>query len=211
MNPEERYAYMDKISLLVVEDNPADALLIKEYLSENKSVDYAIRETEKLESALNLITQYDFDIVLLDLFLPDSSGLDSVRRIMTVAPDIPVIVLTGLQDEETAVQAVRFGAQDYLEKQILDPVLLHKAILYAIERKKILQEKEDLFHDFTKALQMIEKLEGILPICVSCKKIFDEDQTWLRIEEYIQQHSDAEVVQLVCPACLDEMEKNEQG
>jgi len=201
---------MNEIFVLVVEDNPADVLLIREYLSEQKGIGYDIKETGNLESAISLITHHDFDIILLDLFLPDSAGLDSVRRIMTIAPDIPVIVLTGLQDEEVAVQAVRFGAQDYLEKQFLTPALLHKSIIYAIERKRILQEKEDLFHDFTKALQMIEKLEGILPICVSCKKIFDEGETWIRIEEYIKQHSDVEVVQLVCPSCIQEMEKEQQ-
>lgn len=202
---------MDMLSVLIVEDNPADVLLIKEYLSERKDMDFDISEASTLDSAISLIMHHDFDVILLDLFLHDSAGLDTVRKVITTSPDIPVIVLTGLQDEEVAVQAVRFGAQDFLEKQLLTPVLLYKSIIYAIERKRILQEKEDLFHDFTKALQMIEKLEGILPICVSCKKILDEEQAWIRIEDYIKQHSDAEVVKLVCPSCMSELEREQQG
>ncbi|MDW7771670.1 MAG: response regulator [Desulfobulbaceae bacterium] len=202
---------MNRLSILIVEDNPADVLLIKEYLSERGDVDFDIQEASTLESAINLISQNELDIILLDLFLNDSAGLDTVRKVIAVSPDIPVIILTGLQDEETAIQAVRFGAQDYLEKQILAPVLLYKSIVYAIERKRILQEKEDLFHDFTKALHMIENLEGILPICVSCKKIRDKEQNWLRIEEYINRNSDAEVLKLVCPSCLNELEQDDQS
>ncbi|MDH3329488.1 MAG: response regulator [Desulfobulbaceae bacterium] len=200
---------MSELSVLIVEDNPADVLLIREYLSEKRDMEYDIKEARNLESAISLILQYDFDIILLDLFLPDSAGLETVRRVVTVSPDIPVLILTGLRDEEIAIQAVRYGAQDYLEKQILSPVLLYKSIIYAIERKRILHEKEDLFHDFTKALQVIENLEGILPICVSCRKIFDKEQAWLRIEDYVKQHSDADVVQLVCPSCMNELEQNQ--
>jgi len=201
---------MSELSVLIVEDNPADVLLIREYLSEKRDMEYDIKEARNLESAISLILQFDFDIILLDLFLPDSAGLETVRRVVTVSPDIPVLILTGLRDEEIAIQAVRYGAQDYLEKQILSPVLLYKSIIYAIERKRILHEKEDLFHDFTKALQVIENLEGILPICVSCRKIFDKEKAWLRIEDYVKQHSDAEVVQLVCPSCMNELEQNQQ-
>jgi CheY-like chemotaxis protein len=202
---------MDRLSVLIVEDNPADMMLIKEYLSERKDILFDIHEAGTLDSALKLLLHNDYDVILLDLFLHDSSGLDTVRRVITTSPDIPVIVLTGLQDEEVAVQAVRYGAQDYLEKQYLTSVLLNKSVIYAIERKRILQEKEDLFHDFNKALQLIERLEGILPICVSCKKILDEEKAWLRIEDYIRQHADGEVIKLVCPNCIDELEQDRNG
>ena len=194
---------MDKISILMVEDNPADILLIKEYLAERQRFPYDIMEAETLESALGLLAHYDFDVVLLDLSLPDSSGLDTVRRLMTKFPDIAVIVLTGLQDEDTALQSVRYGAQDYLEKQQLSPVMLSKSILYSIERKLAVQEKEELLNDLTLALEKIRSLEGILPICVSCKKILTDDQQWLQIEKYIADRSGSDAAQLVCPACRD--------
>lgn len=200
---------MDQLSVLIVEDNPGDVLLIREYLSDRQDARYDITEVDTLEAAIDLITNREFDVILLDLTLPDSMGLDTVRTVMTISPDTAVIVLTGLQDENTALQAVRYGAQDYLEKQFLAPAMLYKSIIYAIERKRAMQEKEDLLNDLTKALEKIETLEGILPVCVSCRKILDENQEWHSLEEYILHRSDAEVVQLVCPACMSELEQNE--
>lgn len=196
---------MDQISVLIVEDNPGDVLLIREYLSEKQDVLYDITEADTLESAIGLIGGNDFDVILLDLTLPDSMGLDTVRKVITASPDTAVIVLTGLQDENIALQAVRYGAQDYLEKQSLAPAMLYKSIIYAIERKRAMQEKEDLLNDLTRALEKIEALEGILPICVSCKRIMDANRRWVRIEDYISHRSGAEVVQLVCPDCMHEL------
>jgi CheY-like chemotaxis protein len=197
---------MGKINILIVEDNPADILLIKEYLSENRHIPYDLAEAETLESALSLLSHYNFDAVLLDLRLPDSAGLDTVRKIITPYPDTAVIVLSGLQDEELALKAVRFGAQDFLEKQHLSPASLSKSLLYSIERKKAMQEKEDLLYDLTLALKKIESLEGILPICLSCKKILNENNQWERIEDYIRIHSDAKTINLICPECKTNFE-----
>lgn len=198
---------MDKISILIVEDNPGDSLLIKEYLGERQSISAEIMEAETLESALGLLAHYDFDVVLLDLSLPDSSGLDTVRRLITKFPEVPVIVLTGLQDEEIALQAVRYGAQDYLEKQLLSANMLYRSIMYSIERMGALREKEELLNDLTLSLERIHSLEGMLPICISCKKIQDADQQWLRIEEYVANRSGGGATYLVCPACKSALEK----
>lgn len=193
---------MDNISILIVEDNPADSLLIKEYLAEGRRFSAEIMEAETLESALGLLVHYDFDVVLLDLSLPDSSGLDTVRRLITKFPELVVIVLTGLQDEEVALQSVRYGAQDYLEKQQLSANMLSKSIRYSIERKLALQEKEELLNDLTLSLERIQSLEGMLPICISCKKIHTADQQWLPIAEYVANHS-----LLVCPDCRNVLDK----
>ncbi|MHB8809230.1 MAG: response regulator [Desulfobulbaceae bacterium] len=193
---------MDNISILIVEDNPGDSLLIKEYLAEGQRFSAEIMEAETLESALGLLVHYDFDVVLLDLSLPDSSGLDTVRRLITKFPELAVIVLTGLQDEEVALQSVRYGAQDYLEKQQLSANMLSKSIRYSIERKLAMQEKEELLNDLTLSFERIQSLEGMLPICVSCKKIHTADRQWLPIEEYVANRS-----HLVCPDCRNVLEK----
>lgn len=196
----------ERLSILIVEDNLGDSLLIKEYLSEKQNAVSEIMEAGTVETALNLLAENYFDIVLLDLFLPDSSGLDTVRRVITNYPEIPVIVLSNLQDEDVALQSVRYGAQDFLEKQVLSPITLYKSIIYSIQRMIILQEKEDLLHDLTQALNQIESLEGILPICVNCKKILDKDQRWLNIKDYIKHQSVAEKIPLVCPACRHDLD-----
>lgn len=198
---------MSKISILIVEDNPADILLIKKYLSQNQQHTFDFLEVDSLNSALGLINHYDFDAVLLDLHLPDSSGLDTVRKIITTLPDTAVIVLSGLQDEETAIQTVRYGAQDYLEKRNLSPMSLSKSIQYAIERKKNMQDKEDLLYDLNLALQRVEQLENLLPLCIGCKKILGADDGWHSIHEFTGQVSTAKGSGLICPLCQADLEK----
>lgn len=198
---------MDTISILIVEDNPADVLIIQEYLSEKKGGKFRFAETASLLSALDMLLNNSYDVILLDLSLPDSSGLDTVRQIIGASAETPLVVLTGLQDEELALQAVRYGAQDYLEKQELNPTMLYKSIMYSIGRKKALMEKQELLSDLANALKRIESLEGILPICVNCKKILNENQQWLRLEEYVRDRADAAIIKMVCPACRHDLDQ----
>jgi two-component system, cell cycle sensor histidine kinase and response regulator CckA len=123
--------------ILLIEDNPGDALLIREMLSEVGS--YALKQADRLSSGLQLLQQNSFDVVLLDLGLPDSSGIETFRRVQKEKPEAPLIVLTGLTDEEIAVHAISLGAQDFLVKGKIDGELLARAIRYAIERKRAQQ------------------------------------------------------------------------
>jgi len=196
---------LKKISVLIVEDNPADALLIKEHLNDISGEYYATEEVETLAGALQKISHSDFDVILLDLSLPDSQGFDTVRTVVSKFPQSVIIVLTGLQDEQLALQAVRYGAQDYLEKNLISPALLHRSISYSIERKKAMQDKEDLLSDLSEALNRIEQLQGILPICASCKKIRNDGGNWEQIEVYIKNHSNADFTHSICPDCINKL------
>lgn len=202
---------MDKLSILIIEDNPADIVLIKEYLSEMRNFSYELKEAGTLQSALGLFSHYDFDVVLLDLSLPDSSGVETVRTLISKYPEVAVIVLTSLQDEEVALMSVRFGAQDYLEKQLLSPAMLYRSIIYSLERKRTVHEKEELFNDLSQVLKKIEMLESILPLCLNCKKILGENHQWLTIEEYVAQRSAADMVQPICPVCKKDLESDLHG
>lgn len=126
----------DPIRVLLVEDNPGDARLIRELLADAKNSRFDLEWVERLSKGLERLPQGGLDIVLLDLRLPDSSGIDTFVRIHCQAPSLPVIPLTGMDDEELAVTVVRAGAQDYLIKGEVDTNLLTSAIRYAIERKK---------------------------------------------------------------------------
>jgi len=192
---------MPQLTLLIVEDNPADRLLIKEYLAEEQWRTLDLQEAESLQAALDLLPHFDFDVILLDLQLPDSSGVETVRRIIGEVPETAVIVLTGLQDEDTALQSVRYGAQDYLEKRHLSPSTLSKSIRHSLERKKGLQDKEDLLHDLNHALKRIAQLESLLPLCIGCKKILGEDGQWHIIEEYVQEGLPGKTEERLCPSC----------
>lgn len=197
---------MNKISLLVVEDNPADAALVGEYLLGMTDCTYKLETVETLTEALSFLSKRNFDLVLLDLSLPDSSGIDTVRTVIGKHPRVAIIVLTGLQDNEVALQAVRFGAQDYLEKRQLSPGILQRSISYSLERKKILREKDNLLADLALALERIEMLQGMLPVCPSCRKIHAEDDRWYQAEEYFKSHGSAFAGQSVCPDCLQELQ-----
>ena len=137
------------ITGLLIEDNPGDARLIQEMLknpnrSANKTIDIQLDIVETLWDGLKKLDNKHYDVILLDLTLPDSQGLDTFETIQVKANQIPVIVLSGLDDKTVAIQAVHDGAQDYLVKGHVDEDLLMRAIGYAIERKQVEEEKNKI-------------------------------------------------------------------
>jgi DNA-binding response OmpR family regulator len=130
------------IHLLLIEDNPGDAGLIREMLAEAKGMRFELEWTETLSEGIGRLSLGGIDVVLLDLALTDSTGLETLRRLRAVSPRAPVVVvLSGLSDEEISFQAVQEGAQDYLIKGQVDSSLLIRSIRYALERG---QEQEAL-------------------------------------------------------------------
>jgi signal transduction histidine kinase len=124
------------IHILLIEDNSDDVVLLKRKLGDDRFNRFKFSVCETLRDGLLLLEQSRFDVILLDLSLPGSSGLETFTSVHSRATTIPIIVLTGLADEEMAILAVRLGAQDYLVKDHVDCYLLTRAIRYAIERKK---------------------------------------------------------------------------
>lgn len=125
------------MKILVVEDNPGDARLLREFLREAAPDAYDVRVASRLDEALAALASEPPDVVLLDLSLPDSSGIETVQATLERAPETPIVVLTGLADERMAIQAVQAGAQDYLMKGEIEGRLLVRAIRYAQERKRL--------------------------------------------------------------------------
>lgn len=122
--------------VLLVEDNPADARWFQEELRDSDPVWCSLSQINTLSGAVEMVRAGGIDAVLLDLTLPDAQGIETVSRMRTAAPGIPVVVLTGLNDEQAALQAVKEGAQDYLIKDHANGPLLARAVRYAIERKR---------------------------------------------------------------------------
>lgn len=121
-------------TVLVVEDNPGDARLVELYLLEDAASSFTVLKAALLGDALEILAAKPIDVVLLDLSLPDSFGVDTLTRLRAASPFVPVVVLTGTNDEELALKALRQGAQDYLVKGQGDGDLVRRAIFYAIER-----------------------------------------------------------------------------
>lgn len=123
------------LRILLVEDNPGDALLVAEMLSEAETDAFRVERADSLLAALDLLAERDFDVILLDLNLPDSNGMDTFSAMRSHAPETPVVLLTGNDDDALAIAAVEAGAQDYLVKDGLDEEVLAKALRYAVVRQ----------------------------------------------------------------------------
>lgn len=143
-----------------------------------------------------------YDCVLLDFRLPDGEGPDLLRQLRATEGECPPVILqTVLDHEATAVAALAAGAQDYLVKGRFDSVLLRRAIRYAIERDRLVKERNRLTHELQEMLGRVKTLEGILPVCAWCRRIKDEDGVWDALEGYLDRHSKAKVSHGMCPDC----------
>lgn len=126
--------------ILLVEDNPGDARLIEVLLADSGSTGLELVHAAALGEGIERLSAGSFEVILLDLSLPDAHGLDTVRRMREAATGRPIVVLTGLNDESVAVEAVRAGAQDYLVKGQFESGVLMRAIRYAVERQRMQNE-----------------------------------------------------------------------
>ncbi|MGD9101655.1 MAG: response regulator, partial [Anaerolineae bacterium] len=151
--------------VLLVEDNPGHAHLLREMLTRTAPSQFELTHVQRLGEALQCLDEAPFDLVLLDLSLPDSWGLETFAQARAQVSDVPIIVLSSLDDESLAAQAAREGAQDYLVKGQVDGPLLVRAMHYAVERSRaeaLIRAQRDL----GLALGAAAELDQILRMCV---------------------------------------------
>jgi diguanylate cyclase (GGDEF)-like protein/PAS domain S-box-containing protein len=152
------YQPPETIKVLLIEDNPGDARLVKEMLVEAGSNKFSLTHVGLIGEGVSLLRHENYHVILLDLFLPDGHGLDTIRQVCAVASGLPVVILTGLDDETIAIRAVQEGAEDYLVKGQMDNNLLARAIRYAIERKRAeerLRESEEKFRQLAENIREV--------------------------------------------------------
>jgi len=154
--------------ILLIEDNPGYVRLVQTMLAVPGQVEYQIECADRLSTGLEQLGKGEIDVVLLDLGLPDSQGLDTLNRVRVQAPAVPIVVMTGLDDETVAVQAMRQGAQDYLIKGEVDSKTLYRVTRYAVERKwaeEALRKSEEKYHSEQKEMQLqlvrVEKMSAL--------------------------------------------------
>jgi two-component system, cell cycle response regulator len=126
----------EPMRVLLVEDDPEDAELVREALGEVAGFAHSLTHAWRFAEALELLERQTFDVVLLDLWLPDASGFDTLAGVRGRSPGMAVVVLTGMDDESFSIDAVRHGAQDYLVKGRVDGPALARAIRDAVERRR---------------------------------------------------------------------------
>jgi len=188
MDPE------DHIKVFLIEDDADDANLIRRFLTVGQNIHIDVERADRLSSALERLKGEKYDVILSDLELTDSWGLETFVKVYSACPDVPIIILTGLEDEAGALEAVHRGAQDYLVKSQINSRSLVRVIRYSIERHNLLAQLE-------KSLKEIKTLRSLLPICAWCKKIRDEKGYWNKVEAYITKLTGAEFTHGICPTC----------
>lgn len=190
-----------KHKVLIVDDTPANIHVLAEVLSP----DYDILVATDGLQALEMVAGVDKpDIVLLDIMMPGIDGLEVCRRIRNDSENsnMPIIFVTALMENDNEVQGLELGAIDYITKPVT-PSIVRLRVQNQLELKNqrdlLISQKLEL----EAALAKVKLLEGILPICMYCKKIRKDDDAWQQMEVYITEHSEALFSHSICPECFE--------
>lgn len=163
------------LRVLLVEDDPDDALFIKMYLADfGEGGRFELEAAGRLEDALRLVATGPYDLVLLDLMLPDSRGIETILRMLAANSEAAILILTGHEDEALALEAISLGAQDYLIKGELNERLLRHAILYAIERRRLVAEFEGLLRGAADAMVMVDTAGAVRFVNPAAERLLGE-------------------------------------
>ena len=146
----------------MIEDNPGDAFLIKFYLGESTSPVFHVSHSEDVKGGLELLSKGNFDIILSDMNLPDSFGVETIKSILTKYPGNLVIVLTGLTDEEVGLETVRYGAQDFLVKGKFDGKVLISSVMFSFERFKLNKQIDRVSKQLDEENSRIDTIQSLL-------------------------------------------------
>jgi sigma-B regulation protein RsbU (phosphoserine phosphatase) len=145
------------VNVLLIEDNPLDARLINEIMKSSRTMAYSIDCVDNLAEGLQRLSSHMYDAAFVDLSLSDSTGLETFKKIRAAAPRLPVIILTGTDDDTVALEALQAGAQDYLIKGQLTRNHLERSLSYALERQKILDELENSHQSLRTTKEELER------------------------------------------------------
>ncbi len=181
--------YENRKSLILVLDDDQKNIQVLAGALDEHGYEHALFLSAK--KALNFLTIEKPDLILLDVLMPEMDGYDVCREIKNdkANQNIPIIFLTAKTESEDLVKGFELGCVDFIRKPFKIPEMLARVKTHI---------------GFKRALDEIKTLRGIIPICVTCKKVRDDEGLWQRIEKYIEDRSDALVSHGMCPECLDE-------
>ena len=195
-------------TVLIIDDEETLRFSFKNFLEQDG---YGVLTAADISAALEILSTDSIDVVFCDILMPEGTGIDVLREVRKRGLHCPVVMVTGEPSIDTASEAVRLGAFDYLPKPVRRDMLLHvcgqalrhKALLD--ENKRIEHEREKLVVRLQDEIAKVKTLQGLLPICASCKKIRNDEGYWERIEEYIKQRSDVDFSHSICPECMKKL------
>ncbi len=184
----------DQNVIMVVDDNHDSLKLLTDILSEQG---FQVRQALNGQLALAAVKQQSPDLFILDIRMPEMDGFELCRQLKKdiVTRDVPVIFISGLDNPNDKVKAFKIGGQDYITKPFEDTEVLARVKTHIALRKKEIELK--------RALDEVQQLKGILPICCQCKQIRDDKGYWQQVEQYISEHSDVQFTHSFCPNCYE--------
>ncbi|MDD1679208.1 MAG: hybrid sensor histidine kinase/response regulator [Methanomicrobiales archaeon] len=175
------------VRVLLIEDDPVFVRIMQETFREIPNHPFSLLYADRLATGLEILTREQVDIVLLDLMLPDSMMLDTLRRVVEHSPQVPIVVLTTLQDEQTGLSAVQMGAQDYLYKGDLTGALLFRSLRYARERKQV----EESLKQINRNLHLMNSITrhdvlNQLTVIIGYLHLMEEDESCRSCRGYLE-------------------------
>jgi signal transduction histidine kinase len=184
----------DLVRVLLIEDDPVYVRFLQEMLRDIPGTPFLLLQADRLSSGLELLTRERVDVVLLDLMLPDSTMLDTLRHVLEHSPQVPVVVLTTLQDEQTGLSAVQMGAQDYLYKGEMSSALLSRSLRYARERK----QAEEALKQANRNLHLMNSITrhdllNQLTVIIGYLHLMEDDQSCQLCRSYLDKIDKAAV------------------
>jgi len=190
------------MKILVAEDEKTSRMILERTLAKAGHDVVAVEDGLK---ALALIQEEVPDMLITDWMMPDLDGLELCSRVraLNLCSYVYIMLLTALTDKERIIEGLDAGADDYITKPFDRPELLARigAGERVIQLEKSLRQKNA---ELSEALAHIKQLKGILPICMHCKKIRNDENYWQQVEEYVASHSEADFSHSICPECLEE-------
>jgi CheY-like chemotaxis protein len=193
----------EKSLVLIVDDIPRNIKVLGDIL---RTKDCRIAVATSGPQALEIVKKVHPDLILLDVMMPEMDGY-AVCKILKESPqtrDIPVIFLTVKIETSDIVKGLEIGAVDYISKPFNSTELLARVHTH-LELKKARDREKELIKKLKEALSKVKQLSGLLPICARCKKIRDDKGYWQSVEEFIADHSEAQLSHSLCPKCVIEL------
>ena len=190
-----------RFKILVVDDEPIDLQVISAALKDK----YEVIAAQSGQEAIDLTRQHKPDLILLDVMMPEMSGYEVCSSIKSDAQiaDIPIIFVTAFNTRDGEIGGLEAGAIDYVTKPIIFELLnlrVKNFLTMKEQRDLIIRQKEEL----EATLARIKQLEGIIHICMYCRKIKDDFNIWSQLEQYVTEHSEAQFSYGICPGCKEE-------
>jgi DNA-binding NtrC family response regulator len=183
---------MEKFSILLVDDDP---YILEGIGADLESQDFHVTKTNSGDTALELLQENSFDLVITDLVMEDTDGIQVLKNTKELNPDTMVIILTGYGDMKSAIEALRQEADDYLLKPCESAELLYR-VNHCLEKRELARK--------------IKIYQNILPMCCVCKKIRDDRQTepgkgdWVSVEQFIHEKAKLDITSSYCPECAQQ-------